>query len=138
MEVASFVNAAMLVMAASTFHKNDMTGVGTLESAYLTLQPLLGKAANLFFGISLLASGLSSSTVGTSAGQIIMEGFINKHILVCLRPTMEIRSPCRYLAVPIPDVLSSSIFSLRPQARWVYTKSRFQSPLQGVYIWNTR
>jgi manganese transport protein len=85
MGIASFVNAAMLVMAAATFHGSGQTAVGTLEEAYLTLQPLLGKAAGYVFGISLLASGLSSSAVGTSAGQIIMEGFIHKHIPVWAR-----------------------------------------------------
>ena len=85
MGVASFVNAAMLVMAASTFHRHGLSGVGTLEQAYLTLEPLLGKGASVVFGISLLASGLSSSTVGTSAGQVIMEGFIDRHIPVWVR-----------------------------------------------------
>jgi manganese transport protein len=85
MGIASFVNAAMLVMAAATFHREGLSDVGTLEKAYITLQPLLGNAAGYIFGISLLASGLSSSTVGTSAGQIIMEGFIHKHIPVWTR-----------------------------------------------------
>ncbi len=85
MGVASFVNAAMLVMAAAAFHSHGFTGVATLEQAYVTLEPLLGKASSVIFGISLLASGLSSSTVGTSAGQIIMEGFIDRHIPVWLR-----------------------------------------------------
>ncbi len=85
MGIASFVNAAMLVMAAATFHKSGMPDVGTLENAYVTLEPLLGKAASIVFGVSLLASGLSSSTVGTSAGQIIMQGFIKRHIPIWLR-----------------------------------------------------
>ena len=85
MGVASFVNAAMLVMAAAAFHRNGMTNIATLEKAYVTLEPLLGKSASVVFGISLLASGLSSSAVGTSAGQIIMEGFVNKHIPVWIR-----------------------------------------------------
>jgi manganese transport protein len=85
MGIASFVNAAMLVMSASAFHATGLTEVGTLEEAYRTLEPLLGKAASYVFGVSLLASGLSSSVVGTSAGQIIMEGFIRKHIPVWTR-----------------------------------------------------
>jgi manganese transport protein len=85
MGIASFVNAAMLVMAAATFHRGGIADVGSLEKAYVTLQPLLGNAASYIFGISLLASGLSSSVVGTSAGQIIMEGFIHKHIPVWTR-----------------------------------------------------
>jgi manganese transport protein len=85
MGIASFVNAAMLVMAAATFHAGGRTDVGSLETAYVTLEPLLGKAASIVFGVSLLASGLSSSTVGTSAGQIIMQGFIKRHIPAWLR-----------------------------------------------------
>jgi manganese transport protein len=85
MGIASFVNASMLVMAASTFNRAGHSDVGTIEQAYVTLQPLLGNAASYVFGVSLLASGLASSAVGTSAGQIIMEGFISRHIPVWLR-----------------------------------------------------
>jgi manganese transport protein len=85
MGVAGFVNAAMLVMAASTFHRGGLTGVGTIQEAHRTLEPLLGKAAGAVFALSLLASGLSSSTVGTSAGQVIMQGFLERHIPVWLR-----------------------------------------------------
>jgi manganese transport protein len=85
MGIASFVNAAMLVMAAATFHRGGFSDIGTLEKAYITLEPLLGKAASVVFGVSLLASGLSSSTVGTSAGQIIMQGFIKRHIPIWVR-----------------------------------------------------
>ena len=82
---ASFVNAAMLIMAAATFHKTGLTHIATIEEAYRTLEPLLGRAAGWFFGLSLLVAGLSSSTVGTSAGQIIMQGFLKRHIPVWLR-----------------------------------------------------
>jgi manganese transport protein len=54
--------------------------VGTLEEAYKTLQPLLGRASGIVFGVALLASGLSSSSVGTMAGQVIMQGFLHYHI----------------------------------------------------------
>ncbi len=80
MGLASLVNAAMLIMAASTFYYQGQVGVGTIEQAYRTLQPLLGRAAGTVFAISLLASGLSSSTVGTMAGQVIMQGFLHRHI----------------------------------------------------------
>lgn len=85
MGIASVVNAAMLIMAAATFHRTGLHNIATIEEAYRTLQPLLGKAASWFFGLSLLASGLSSSTVGTSAGQVIMQGFLHRHIPVWLR-----------------------------------------------------
>jgi manganese transport protein len=90
MGVAGFVNAAMLIMAASTFHRGGLTGVGTIQEAYRTLEPLLGRAAGSVFALSLLASGLSSSTVGTSAGQIIMQGFLERHIPVWLRRTVTL------------------------------------------------
>jgi manganese transport protein len=85
MGVASLVNMAMLIMAASTFFRHGLTTIGTIEDAHLTLQPLLGKAASWVFALSLLASGLSSSTVGTSAGQVIMQGFLHRHIPVWVR-----------------------------------------------------
>ncbi|MGO9482181.1 MAG: Nramp family divalent metal transporter [Candidatus Kryptoniota bacterium] len=85
MGIASLVNMAMLIMAAATFYKHGLTNIATIEDAHITLQPLLGKAASWIFAISLLASGLSSSTVGTSAGQVIMQGFLHKHIPIWLR-----------------------------------------------------
>ncbi|KJR98293.1 MAG: manganese transport protein MntH [Desulfobulbaceae bacterium BRH_c16a] len=83
--LAGAINAAMLIMAASTFHRADMTTVGSLEEAYKTLEPLLGPAASWVFGISLLASGLSSSSVGTMSGQVIMQGFLKWHIAIWVR-----------------------------------------------------
>ena len=80
MGLASLINGAMLIMAASTFYKQGLTSVATIQDAYLTLQPLLGRAAGTVFAISLLASGLSSSSVGTMAGQVIMQGFMHRHI----------------------------------------------------------
>ncbi len=79
MVIASSVNAAMLITSAAAFFKTG-TNVGTLEQAYLTLQPLLGRASGIVFGVALLASGLSSSSVGTMAGQVIMQGFLHYHI----------------------------------------------------------
>jgi len=72
---AWLVNGAILVMAASVFHQNGIL-VTEIDQAYLTLAPLLGKAAALTFAIALLASGISSSTTGTLAGQIVFEGFL--------------------------------------------------------------
>jgi manganese transport protein len=80
MSVAGLVNAAMLIMAASTFYYKGLTSIGTIEEAHRTLQPLLGQAASWVFAISLLASGLSSASVGTMAGQVIMQGFLHWHI----------------------------------------------------------
>lgn len=85
MGIASFVNAAMLIMAAAAFYKSGLTHVATLEEAHRTLEPLLGSSAKWIFGLSLLVSGLSSSTVGTSAGQVIMQGFLKRHIPIWIR-----------------------------------------------------
>ncbi len=90
MGLASLINAAMLIMAASTFFKHGLTEVGTLEQAYHTLEPLLGRAAGWVFAISLLASGLSSSSVGTMAGQVIMQGFLKTHIPIWIRRLVTI------------------------------------------------
>jgi len=85
MGMASLVNGAMLIMSASTFHAQGMSSIGTIEEAHRTLEPLLGPAASAVFGLSLLASGLSSSSVGTMAGQVIMQGFLHREIPVWIR-----------------------------------------------------
>jgi manganese transport protein len=85
MSIAGLVNAAMLIMAASTFWVHDLTKIATIEEAHRTLIPLLGRASSVVFAISLLASGLSSSTVGTMAGQIIMQGFLHWKISLWVR-----------------------------------------------------
>lgn len=74
---AGFVNAAIMIMAAAAFHDK---GVATIEDAYRTLGPLFGSAAATVFAITLLASGLSSSTTGTLAGQAIMEGMLTRKV----------------------------------------------------------
>ncbi len=85
MGLAGFINAAMLIMAASTFFRAGLSEVGTIEEAYQTLTPLLGQASSWVFAVSLLASGLSSSVVGTMSGQVIMQGFLRRKIPVWLR-----------------------------------------------------
>ncbi|MEJ2606571.1 MAG: Nramp family divalent metal transporter [Anaerolineales bacterium] len=80
MGIAGLVNAAMLIMAAATFYSHGMKDVASIEQAYQTLQPLLGAAAGWIFAVSLLASGLSSASVGTMAGQVIMQGFLQRKI----------------------------------------------------------
>jgi manganese transport protein len=90
MGAASLINMAMLIMAAVTFHQTGLTNIGTIEEAHRTLEPLLGRASQYIFGISLLASGLSSSSVGTMAGQVIMQGFLHKHIAPWLRRLVTI------------------------------------------------
>jgi manganese transport protein len=85
MVIAGLINAAMLVMAASTFYRTGHLHVASLETAHKTLEPLLGSAASALFAIALIASGLSSSAVGTFAGQVVMQGFIRRQIPIFVR-----------------------------------------------------
>ena len=84
LSVAGLVNMAMVMMASSAFHAGHPE-VAQIETAYHTLTPLLGSAAGGFFLVSLIASGISASTVGTMAGQIIMQGFVGFRIPIWLR-----------------------------------------------------
>ena len=93
MGIASLVNAAMLIMAAATFHNTGHSQVAGIEEAYRTLEPLLGSAAKWIFGLSLLVSGLSSSTVGTGAGQVIMQGFLERQIPIGVRRLITMAPP---------------------------------------------
>jgi len=85
MGLAGMINAAMLIMAAKTFHERGLTDVDAIEKAYMTLEPTLGAASSKIFALSLLMAGLSSSAVGTMSGQVIMQGFLNYHVPVWLR-----------------------------------------------------
>ncbi len=93
MGLAGLINMAMLIMAASTFFSHGLTTIGTIEEAHRTLEPLLGSAASIVFAISLLASGLSSSSVGTMAGQVIMGGFLHRRIPVWIRRLVTVFPP---------------------------------------------
>jgi len=137
MGVAGLVNMAMLIMAAATFFQKGLTSVGTIEEAYKTLTPLLGSAASWVFAISLLASGLSSSTVGTMAGQVVMQGFLHWHIpvwfrrLVTMLPALAVIAmgldPTRTLVIS-QVVLSFGLpFALVPLVRFTA-----RSDLMGV------
>jgi manganese transport protein len=84
LSIAGLVNIAMVMMASSAFHAGH-ADVAEIETAYHTLTPLLGAAAATVFLISLLASGVSSSTVGTMAGQMIMQGFVGFRIPIWVR-----------------------------------------------------
>jgi manganese transport protein len=85
MGIAGAVNGAMLIMAAATFHAAGMAEIASIEEAHRTLEPLLGRASSQVFAISLLASGLSSATVGTMSGQIIMQGFLHRSVPIWVR-----------------------------------------------------
>src|SRR4030042_3115567 len=81
---AGLVNVAIMVMAAAAFSSHGIA-VATIQDAYLTLEPLFGPAAAVVFGITLLASGLSSSTTATIAGQAIMEGMLGRKMNLWIR-----------------------------------------------------
>ncbi len=104
--LAGLVNGAMLLMAASVFFGHGLTEVATLEDAYRTLTPLLGPAASVVFGLALLASGLSSSTVGTLAGQVIMQGFTGWRIPNWLRRLITMLPALVVLAVGVDPTLT--------------------------------
>lgn len=82
---ALFINAAILIVAAATFHTSGHAEVAEIQDAYKLLTPLLGAGASAAFAIALLASGQNSTLTGTLAGQIVMEGFLNIRIRPWLR-----------------------------------------------------
>jgi len=103
--LAFFINAAILILAASAFHYNGQKDVADINDAYKLLEPALGaKMASTFFAIALLASGQNSTLTGTLAGQIVMEGFINFKI----KPWQR-RLITRLIAV-IPALIVSIIY----------------------------
>jgi manganese transport protein len=82
---ALFINAAILIVAAATFHTSGHSDVAEIQDAYKLLTPLLGAGASTMFALALLASGQNSTLTGTLAGQIVMEGFLN----IRLRPWLR-------------------------------------------------
>ncbi len=109
--LAFFINAAILILAASTFHFSGNQQVADINDAYKLLDPLLGAtAASIVFGIALLASGQNSTLTGTIAGQIVMEGFINLR----LKPWVR-RLVTRLVAV-IPAMVVAIMYGERGTA----------------------
>jgi manganese transport protein len=83
---ALFINAAILIVAAATFHRTGHTGVAEIQDAYQLLTPLMGAAgASAVFAFALLASGQNSTLTGTLAGQIVMEGFLDLRLRPWIR-----------------------------------------------------
>src|SRR5215471_12421699 len=85
MSLAGLVNIAMLVVAAAVFFNSGLLDIDSLETAHRTLEPILGSASSTLFALALIASGLSSSTVGTMAGQVVMQGFVRRKIPLLVR-----------------------------------------------------
>ncbi len=115
MSVAGLINMAMLYMSASVFHIGH-SGVASITTAYRTLFPLLGGAAAFVFLVSLLASGLSSSGVGTMAGQVIMQGFVGFRIPVWVRRIVTMLPTVAVVALGVDPtrtlVISQVVLSL--------------------------
>ena len=140
LSMAGLVNMAMVMMASSAFHAGHPE-VAQIETAYHTLTPLLGAAAAGIFLVSLIASGISASTVGTMAGQMIMQGFVGFRIplwlrrLVTMIPAFAVialgAEPTRALvlsqvvlsiALPLP-MISLVIFTSRTDVMGAFTNS---------------
>jgi manganese transport protein len=107
--VAGLVNMAMVMMASSAFH-SGFPEVAQIESAYHTLTPLLGGAAAGIFLVSLIASGISASTVGTMAGQMIMQGFVGFRIPIWLRRLITMAPAFVVVALGV-DATQALVFS---------------------------
>jgi len=107
MTIAGLVNISMLVIAATVFNSAGMTGVGEdLTQVYEGLGMALGSYADVLFGVALLASGLSSSSIGTLAGQVVMEGFLQRRIPVWLRRAITMAPAFIILAIGVDPVVA--------------------------------
>jgi len=101
MGLAGIINITMLVVAAELFHGSGRTGVDSIEGAHAGFTVLLGGGAALAFAVALLASGLSSSSVGTFAGQVVMQGFINRRIPLFARRAITMAPSLIVLAIGV-------------------------------------
>lgn len=150
MAIAGFVNLAMMYMAASTFHSSGNLEISDISTAYQTLTPILGNAAAGVFLASLLASGISSSVVGTMSGQVIMQGFVGFSIPVWIRraatmlptfiivalgvnttKTLIVSQVVLSIVLPMP-VLSLIYFTRRKDIMGVLANKRFVTVLAAV------
>src|SRR5438876_8579560 len=139
MVIAGLINMSMLVVAATVFFGSGLTNVESLEGAHRTLQPLLGGASSVLFALALTASGLSSSTVGTMSGQVVMQGFIQRQIRLFVRRFVTVIRAFIVLGIGLdawrtlvisPSVLSFGIpFALIPLV--IFTSRR---DVMGVLV----
>ena len=152
MTIAGFVNIAIIAMAAAVFHHTGRSDIASIETAYETLTPLLGKGAALLFGLSLIASGLSSTVVGTLAGQVVMQGFVRFSIPLWLRRVITMLPAFGFIAMGVSttDILVASqvvlsfgvalaiipllIFTSRSTIMGHFRNPRFISLLGGVIV----
>ncbi len=101
MTLAGTVNISMMLMAASLFHGSGLTNIDDIDRAYQGLQTLISHNAATVFGIGLLTSGLASSSVGTMAGQVVMQGFIERQISIFLRRAITLAPALVIVAIGV-------------------------------------
>ena len=101
LSLAGLVNISMMLVAAALFHSSGLTGVDSIDGAYEGLQRLVSDRAATVFGIALLASGFASSSVGTMAGQVVMQGFIRRRIPLFARRAITLAPALGVLAIGV-------------------------------------
>jgi manganese transport protein len=127
---AFFVNAAILIVAAATFHERGMGEVAEIQEAYRLLSPVLGVGvASTLFAVALLAAGQNSTLTGTLSGQIVMEGFINFR----MRPWVR-RLLTRLLAI-IPAVIVIGIYGEERTTDLLVASQVVLSMQLGFAVW---
>ena len=127
---ALFINAAILILAAATFHWSGHQEVAEIQDAYKLLSPLLGVgAASVLFAVALLASGQNSTLTGTLAGQIVMEGFLNLRIAPWLR-----RLITRAIAI-VPAVCVIGLFGEEKTTELLVASQVVLSMQLGFAVW---
>ena len=88
MTLAGLINMAMLIVAAKAFHGTGLDNIDSIDGAHRALTPILGQFSSVLFALALLFSGLSSSTVGTMSGQVVMQGFVRRQVPLSVRRTV--------------------------------------------------
>jgi manganese transport protein len=137
--IAGFVNLTMLVVAAKLFHGHGLTGVDTIKGAHKGFSDLVGGGAALAFAASLLASGVSSSSIGTYAGQVVMAGFVNLRIPLLVRRVVTMAPALIVLAIGVSPtsalVLSQVVLSFGiPFALIPLVRLTSRRDVMGVHV----
>jgi len=101
LSLAGLVNLSMMIVAAALFHTSGLTGVDSIDGAFDGLKTLVSERAAVIFGVALLASGFASSSVGTMAGQVVMQGFIRRRIPLFLRRALTLAPALLVLAIGV-------------------------------------
>ena len=99
LSIAGVVNLSMMIVAAALFHGGGLTGIDSIEGAYEGFQDLVSNRAATIFGVALVASGFASSSVGTMAGQVVMQGFIRRRIPIFIRRAITLAPALLVLAI---------------------------------------